>query len=179
MSGTLKGGLNYRDKGEEGSFWAASCFLASPSSSLHIERIIGQTGMNNSVDVAGQWGHFMFISLLGPVFWLLMSSIWGDGDSYVHPLRGTVITTPSGYRWSQGIGLRKSHLTLHFSSRCKAAGLHELSSRNKSLPHQLYYHVKDDLSKPWLYAATSITKIIHWDDSLNVLEFSGFKCNCM
>lgn len=46
-------------------------------------------------------------------------------------------------------------------------------------PHQLYYHVKDDLSKPWLYAATSITKIIHWDDSLNVLEFSGFKCNCM
>lgn len=32
-------------------------------------------------------------------------------------------------------------------------------------PHQLYYHVKDDLSKPWLYAATSITKIIHWDDS--------------
>lgn len=98
MSETLRGGLNYGDKGEEGSFLAASCFPASPSSSLHIERIIGQTGMNNSVDVAGQWGHFMFISLLGPVFWLLMSSIWGDGDSYVHPLRGTVITTPSGYR---------------------------------------------------------------------------------
>lgn len=90
MSGTLKGGLNYRDKGEE----AASCFPASPSSSLHIERIIGQTGMNNSVDVAGQWGHFMFISLLGPVFWLLMSSIWGDGDSYVHPLRGDCHNDP-------------------------------------------------------------------------------------
>lgn len=94
MSGTLKGGLNYGDKGEEGSFLAASCFPASPSSSLHIERIIGQTGMNNSVDVAGQWGHFMFISLLGPVFWLLMSSIWGDGDSYVHPLRGDCHNDP-------------------------------------------------------------------------------------
>lgn len=175
MSGTLKGGLNYRDKGEEGSFWAASCFPASPSSSLHIERIIGQTGMNNSVDVAGQWGHFMFISLLRPVFWLLMSSIWGDGDSYVHPLRGDCHNDP----------IRVSLITRYwseeksFNSSCKAAGLHELSSRNKSLPHQLYYHVKDDLSKPWLYAATSITKIIHWDDSLNVLEFSGFKCNCM
>lgn len=71
--------------------------------------------MNNSVEVAGQWGRFMFNSLLGPVFWLLMSSIWGDGDSYVHPLRGTVITTLSEYSlitryWSEEESFNSSFL---------------------------------------------------------------------
>lgn len=71
--------------------------------------------MNNSVEVAGQWGRFMFNSLLGPVFWLLMSSIWGDGDSYVHPLRGTVITNLSEYSlitryWSEEESFNSSFL---------------------------------------------------------------------
>lgn len=42
-------------------------------------------------------------------------------------------------------------------------------------PHQLYYHVKDDLSKPWLYAATSITK----DNSLmflNLVDLNVIAC---
>lgn len=42
-------------------------------------------------------------------------------------------------------------------------------------PHQLYYHVKDDLSKPWLYAATSITKIIHWM-FLNLVDLNVIAC---
>lgn len=117
----------------------------------------------------------MFILLLGLVFWLLMFSIWGDGDSYVYFLRGDCyndfirVLLIIRYWFEEKL----------FNFLCKVVGFYELFSRNKFLFYQLYYYVKDDLFKLWFYVVIFIIKIIYWDDFLNVFEFSGFKCNCM